>query len=97
MPRLHPGPVPEVAGVVAHHEVVEKVCVCISDVCSGNNNGVCVLGRRNATPSKSLMVFNLSYDTEPYTLQEIFEASNDVYLPRNRETGEKRGSVSYYY
>ena len=74
--------------------------MCISDVCSSsNNNGVCVLGGRggrNSTPSKNLMVFNLSYDTEPYTLQEIFEASNDVYLPKNRETGEKRGSVSYY-
>ena len=50
-------------------------------------------GGRNATPSKNLMVFNLNYDTEPYTLQEIFEDSNDVYLPKNRETGEKRGYV----
>ena len=37
------------------------------------------------------MAFNLSFDTEPYTLEEIFRGCNDVYLPKNRETGEKRG------
>lgn len=50
-------------------------------------------GARNNTPSKTLMAFNLSFNTESYTLQEIFEGSNDVYLPLNRETGEKRGSA----
>lgn len=49
-------------------------------------------GARNNTPSKTLMAFNLSFDTESETLQEIFQDSNDVYLPLNRETGEKRGS-----
>ena len=48
-------------------------------------------GRGGGTPSSTLMAFNLSFDTEPYTLQEIFEGANDVYLPKNRETGEKRG------
>ncbi len=48
-------------------------------------------GGGERTPSKTLMAFNLSFDTEPYSLQEVFENANDVYLPKNKETGEKRG------
>ena len=42
-------------------------------------------------PSNKLFISNLCYDTELNTLQEIFKEANDVYLPRNKETGEKRG------
>ena len=50
-------------------------------------------GGPDRPPSSTLMVFNLNFDTEPYTLEEIFKGCNDVYLPKNRETGEKRGWV----
>jgi nucleolin len=48
-------------------------------------------GRRERPPNNSLMVFNLTVDTEPWALEEIFTGCNDVYLPKNRETGERRG------
>ena len=50
-------------------------------------------GRGGGTnpPSNKLFVNNLSYKTEVYTLQELFPEANDVYLPKNKETGEKRG------
>ena len=35
----------------------------------------------------------LSYDTEQGSLQELFPNATDVFLPRDRETGEKRGLV----
>lgn len=48
-------------------------------------------GNRDRPPSSTLMVFNLSRNTEPFELQNVFTDSNDVYLPKDRETGEKRG------
>lgn len=54
---------------------------------SGRGGGA----RRDRPPNSSLMVFNLSADTEPWTLEEIFAGCNDVYLPKNKETGERRG------
>lgn len=54
---------------------------------SGRGGG----GNRDRAPNSSLMVFNLSFGTESYSLQDVFTESNDVYLPKDRETGEKRG------
>jgi len=51
-------------------------------------------GRDSFGPSKKLFVSNLNYETEVDTLQELFPDANDVYLPKNRETGEKRGFVT---
>lgn len=48
-------------------------------------------GRTPNAPTNKLMVFGLSKETEPYTLEEIFQGCTDVYLPKDRETGEKRG------
>ncbi len=45
-------------------------------------------------PTNKLFVRNLWRETEKETLQEIFPEANDVYLPKDRETGEKRGSVT---
>ena len=42
------------------------------------------------TPTSRLFV-KLSYDTERESLQELFPNATDVFLPRDRETGEKRG------
>lgn len=42
-------------------------------------------------PTNRLMVFNLSYSTEPYAIEKKFKGCNDVYLPKDRESGEKRG------
>ena len=50
-------------------------------------------GRDSFGPSKKLFVNNLNYRTEVFTLQEIFPEANDVFLPKDRETGEKRGYV----
>lgn len=50
-------------------------------------------GRGDRPPNSTLMVFGLNKDTEPFELQNVFTDSNDVYLPKDRETGEKRGSV----
>jgi len=36
-------------------------------------------------------VRNLSYDTEPDSLQSVFHDAVDIYLPKDRETGERRG------
>ena len=47
-------------------------------------------GRDDRTPSSRLFV-KLSYDTERETLEEMFPNATDVFLPRDRETGEKRG------
>ena len=44
-------------------------------------------------PTNKLFVVNISTDTEPYTLEELFTGANDVYLPKDRETGERRGWV----
>ena len=54
---------------------------------SGGGGG----GRTPVPPTNKLMVFNLSKRMEPYQLEEIFAGCNDVYLPKDRETGEKRG------
>ena len=45
----------------------------------------------NPGPNNKLFVTNLSYDTEVSSLQEMFCDATDVYLPKNKETGEKRG------
>ena len=42
-------------------------------------------------PTNKLFVRNLWLDTEPYTLEELFPEANDVYLPKDRETGKRRG------
>ena len=52
-------------------------------------------GGGGRAPTNKLFVANLSTDTEPYTLEEIFTGANDVYLPKDRETGEKRGWVDF--
>ena len=44
----------------------------------------------NRTPTSHLFV-KLSYDTEKESLQELFPNATDIFLPRHRETGEKRG------
>ena len=51
-------------------------------------------GRAPGLPNNKLMVFGLSRETEPYTLEEMFKGCTDVYLPKDRETGERRGLVS---
>ena len=48
-------------------------------------------GGASPGPTNKLFINNLCYDTEVYTLQELFLEANDVYLPKDRETGEKRG------
>ena len=48
-------------------------------------------GEGSHAPSKVLFVRNLSYDTEPAALQEVFQNATDVFLPRDRDTGERRG------
>lgn len=48
-------------------------------------------GGRSPAPSKVLFVRNLSYDTEPDSLQSVFHDAVDIYLPKDRETGERRG------
>ena len=45
----------------------------------------------NGKPSKTLFVRNLSYSTHPSSLQAVFKDATDVFLPRDRETGEMRG------
>ena len=45
----------------------------------------------NGTPSKTLFVRNLSYSTDPGSLQAVFKDATDVFLPKDRETGEMRG------
>ena len=42
-------------------------------------------------PTNKLFVRNLWKETEVSTLQEYFPEANDIYLPKDRETGEKRG------
>ena len=42
------------------------------------------------TPTNRLFV-KLSYETERETLESIFTDANDVYLPKDRDTGEQRG------
>ena len=48
-------------------------------------------GRGNDRAPTSRLFVKLSYDTEKETLEEMFQNATDVYLPRDRETGEKRG------
>lgn len=43
------------------------------------------------TPSKKLFIRNLSYDTDKESLQAVFKDATDVFLPKDRETGETRG------
>lgn len=38
-----------------------------------------------------LFIRNLSYETEPHTLENLFPEATDVYLPKDRDTGERRG------
>ena len=45
----------------------------------------------NGTPSKKLFIRNLSYDTDRESLQSVFKEATDVFLPKDRETGETRG------
>ena len=42
------------------------------------------------TPTSRLFV-KVSYDTEKDTLQDMFPNATDVFLPIDRDTGEKRG------
>ena len=53
-------------------------------VCGAGGHG----DDRNPT---SRLFVKLSYDTEKETLHDMFPNATDVYLPRDRETGEKRG------
>lgn len=53
----------------------------------GENKGA----EENGTPSKTLFVRNLSYSTDPGSLQAVFKDATDVFLPKDRETGEMRG------
>lgn len=48
-------------------------------------------GGRNPPPNKVLFVRNLSYDTDSRALQDVFYDAVDIYLPKDRETGERRG------
>lgn len=50
-------------------------------------------GRGDSHAPSSRLFVKLSYDTERETLEEMFPNATDVFLPRDRETGEKRGSV----
>lgn len=59
---------------------------CEMSCCLGSGRGGASPG-----PTNKLFISNLSYDTEVDSLQELFSNANDVYLPKNRETGEKRG------
>ncbi len=45
----------------------------------------------HGTPSKVLFVRNLSLETEPDSLQEVFTSATDIYLPKDKNTGERRG------
>ena len=45
----------------------------------------------NGAPSKKLFIRNLSYDTDKESLQAVFKDATDVFLPKDRETGETRG------
>ena len=45
----------------------------------------------SGTPSKKLFIRNLSYDTDKESLQAVFKDATDVFLPKDRETGETRG------
>ena len=60
------------------------------------DNHMTCLGRGGGPspgPSNKLFVRNLWKQTEVSTLQEYFPEANDIYLPKDRETGEKRGYV----
>ena len=54
---------------------------------------MCVGGRGDDRTPTSRLFVKLSYDTERETLQDLFPNATDVFLPRDRETGEKRGWV----
>ena len=56
-------------------------------ICPGRGGGP------SPGPSNKLFVRNLWRETEVSTLQEYFPEANDIYLPKDRETGEKRGWV----
>ena len=42
-------------------------------------------------PSKKLFVRNLSYHTDSEALQAVFKEATDVFLPKDKETGDPRG------
>ncbi|KAL5491992.1 hypothetical protein EMCRGX_G017375 [Ephydatia muelleri] len=48
-------------------------------------------GGGDGTPSTKLFVRNLSYETDASSLEGIFTEANDIFLPKDKETGEPRG------
>lgn len=51
----------------------------------------------NETPTKLLMVKNLSYNTDNYSLAAAFEGANDARVVKDRETGNSRGFAFVEY
>lgn len=51
----------------------------------------------DGTPSTKLFIRNLSYDTDSSSLEGIFTEANDIFLPKDKETGEPRGYVGRGY
>ena len=48
-------------------------------------------GRGDSRAPSNRLFVKLSYETEKETLEEMFPNATDIFLPRDRETGEKRG------
>ena len=86
----------EVSDLFLSEQVYFTSFVCALHVAGGRGGGGRGGGRGgggDGTPSKTLFVRNLNYETEPSSLQEIFADANDVFLPKDRETQERRGYV----
>lgn len=54
-------------------------------------------GEGDGTPSTKLFVRNLSYETDASSLEGIFTEANDIFLPKDKETGEPRGYVGVFW
>ena len=42
-------------------------------------------------PTNKLFIRNLCFDTEVSTLQELFPEASSIFLPKDKETGQRRG------
>ena len=71
-------------------EVLQEVSISLQPLPSSLSLFVAGCRGDDQTLTSRLFV-KLSYDTERESLQELFPNATDVFLPRDRETGEKRG------
>lgn len=68
--------------------MAERPPLCFIAGGGGGRGGGASSGHR--TPSNKLFI-KLSAETEQATLESIFSGATDIYLPKDRETGEQRG------